>query len=162
MRAGPRRQPRKNAVLERNRKQFERELRDLHESSSVKGRTKRYEKVLERVGRIRERHQGRLAAYVVSDVQEGREDPFERASHPRAARQLPVAPSRLVVRRRLRRSWRERPTPGHSPTRSRTRPRPGRVQDELGAGDKSARRQTSGARVGVGSGSTSGATLRAL
>ena len=80
-------------------------------------------------------------------------------SRPAAARRPVAARS---PSRRLRRLWRERPTLGHSTTRSRIRLRAGRVQDELGAGDKSARRQTSGARVGVGSGSTSGATLRAL
>ena len=51
-----RRQARDDAILERQRKSFEEEVRDLHAGLSVKGRTKRCEKVLERLGRITERH----------------------------------------------------------------------------------------------------------
>ena len=51
-----RRQARDDAILGRQRKSFEEAVRDLHAGLSVKGRTKRYEKVLERLGRIRERH----------------------------------------------------------------------------------------------------------
>ena len=51
-----RRQAKDDAILERQRKSFEEAVRDLHAGLSVKGRTKRYEKVLERLGRIKERH----------------------------------------------------------------------------------------------------------
>ena len=43
-------------VLSTGRARFEAELRQLHEGLSRPGCTKRYERVLERVGRIRERH----------------------------------------------------------------------------------------------------------
>ena len=51
-----RRQARDDAILGRQRKSFEEAVRDLHAGLSVKGRTERYEKVLERLGHIKERH----------------------------------------------------------------------------------------------------------
>jgi transposase len=45
-----------DAILTAKRTRFEAELRSLHEGLTVPGRTKKYERVLERVGRLRERY----------------------------------------------------------------------------------------------------------
>ena len=45
-----------DAILSAKRTRFETELRSLHEGLTVPGRTKNYERVLERVGRLRERY----------------------------------------------------------------------------------------------------------
>ena len=50
------RQAKDEAILKRQRSKFEQEVRDLHAGLSIKNRTKRYSKVLERLGRIKERH----------------------------------------------------------------------------------------------------------
>ena len=51
------------AILWAKRERLERELRDLHDGLSVPGRTRKYERVLERVGRIRERYSRVSAQY---------------------------------------------------------------------------------------------------
>ena len=45
-----------DAILSAKRKRFEAELFSLHEGLTVPGRTKKYERILERVGRIRKRY----------------------------------------------------------------------------------------------------------
>ena len=52
-----------DAILSAKRKRFEAELCSLHEGLTVPGRTKKYERVLERVGRIRERYTKVSAQY---------------------------------------------------------------------------------------------------
>lgn len=79
------RQAKEDAILERNRKRFERELRELDEGLSVKGRTKRYEKVLERVGRIKERYPKAAKQYRVTVVKGKKKGRMRLASAVRVA-----------------------------------------------------------------------------
>ena len=50
------RQAKDDAILAKQRERFERELRALHEGLAKKGCTKRYDKVVERLGRLKERY----------------------------------------------------------------------------------------------------------
>ena len=50
------RQAREDAILARKREEFESELAHLHAGLSKKGYVKRYDRVLERIGRLRERY----------------------------------------------------------------------------------------------------------
>ena len=50
------RKQKEDAILSAKRARFEAELASLHEGLAIPGRTKKYERVLERVGRIRERY----------------------------------------------------------------------------------------------------------
>ena len=69
------RQAKEDAILARRRQDFEAAVRDLHAGLSVKGRTKRYEKVLVRLGRIKERYPQVAKQYkvqVLRGVKKGR------------------------------------------------------------------------------------------
>jgi len=44
------------AMLARARERFEADLADLHDGLGTRNRVKRYERVIERIGRLRERH----------------------------------------------------------------------------------------------------------
>lgn len=50
------RQAKDDAILAKQRERFESELRSLHEGLAKKGCTKRYDKVVERLGRLKERY----------------------------------------------------------------------------------------------------------
>ena len=58
------------AMLARHRERYEAALRRLHEGLTIPHRRKRYEKVMEMVGRLRERHRAVSAQYEV-DVEKG-------------------------------------------------------------------------------------------
>ena len=72
-----------DAILSAKRTRFEAELRSLHEGVTVPGRTKKYERVLERVGRLRERYarvSRQYEIHVDRDPGQGRKRPGANAT----------------------------------------------------------------------------------
>ena len=63
------RQAKDDAILAKQRERFERELRALHEGLTKKGCTKRYDKVVERLGRLKERYK-RVSRQYELDVEQ--------------------------------------------------------------------------------------------
>ena len=75
------RQAKDDAILAKQRERFERELRALHEGLAKKGCTKRYDKVVERLGRLKERYK-RVSRQYELHVEQAQPAPTGQAGPP--------------------------------------------------------------------------------
>ena len=80
------RQAKEHSMLAQRRERFEQELRQLHAGLSKTGCTKRYARVLERLGRIQERHKAVASQYHITVTQKAPETAAADAAQARPRR----------------------------------------------------------------------------
>ena len=104
------RQAKEDSMLAQRRERFEQELRQLHAGLSKAGCTKRYARVLERLGRIKERHKAVAGQYHITVTQKAPETTAADAAKPQ-----PAAPNQAGAgrRRRVAAQRQTRPALGH-------------------------------------------------